>query len=98
MSHLNPYQINNPDDFLEVGENSSHPELQDAKRIWKLGGYTFTNATEVQKFFSDEGLDPRQYVMEPVLEKNTIAGKNRVIINIVEKWKSRNQHALKGMR
>lgn len=98
MSHKNPYRINDPNDIFEMTENSSHPELADAKRIWRFGAYTFHSATELQKFFSDEGLSPQGYVAEPYFEKNTIAGKNRIIINIVEKWKSRNQQALKGMR
>lgn len=98
MKHSNPYKIHNPDDFFEVSENSSHPELQDAKRVWRFGGYTFLTATELKKFFEAEGLNPANYVQEPYFEKNVVGGKNRIIINVIERWKSRNEAAIRGVR
>lgn len=97
MKHVNPYRIRDPKDFFDVGSNSSHPELRDAKRIWKFGGYTFLNPEAVEQFFKDEGLDVKNYVIEPIMEQNVIAGKNRIIINIVEKFKSRNYRALREL-
>lgn len=95
MRHSNPYRINNPDDIFEVSENSSHPELDDARRIYRLGGYTFQSATELQKFMEAEGLNPRNYAIEPVMEREF--SKNMIIVNVVEKFKSRNQRALKRL-
>jgi len=66
LKHVNPYRINNPNDLLEVSENSSHPELKDAKRVWSFRGYTFHTATELERYFKSEGLDIRRYWMKPV--------------------------------
>jgi hypothetical protein len=96
VRHNNPYRINNPDDFFEVGENSSHPELQDCRRVWKFGAYSFSTATELQKFFSDEGLNPKNYVMEPIIQRDF--SKNLIIINIIEKWKARQKQKLRELR
>lgn len=81
--HINPHRVNDPSDIFEVGENSSHPELDDARRIWKFGAYTFNSATEVAKFFEQEGLNPRQYDMRPKSVREF--SKNLIIIQIVPK-------------
>jgi hypothetical protein len=95
MKHVNPYRINDPDNIFEVGENSSHPELRDAKRIWRFGAYTFHSATEIQRFFADEGLDPRRYDIEPVAKR--MFHNNMIEINVVPKHQSRNERALRGL-
>jgi len=97
MKHVNPYHINDPHNWLEVSANSSHPELKDAKRIWKFGAYSFTSENEVAKFFESEGLKISQYSTNPTLRKNGFNGKNEIIIEIVEKYKSRNQQALRSL-
>jgi len=94
MKHRNPYAITNPDDIFEVSENSSHPELKDAKRIWRLGGYVFHSSTELHKFFTDEGLNPRNYVIEPVIQSDM--GKNKITVNVVEKHNSRMHQRMRG--
>lgn len=96
MRHKNPYRVNDPDDIFEVSENSSHPELDDCRRIYRFGGYTFESATELQKFFESEGLDPKRYAIEPRMEREF--AKNLITINVVEKWKSRNQQALRELK
>lgn len=78
-THINPYRINDDKDLLEVTENSSHPELQDSKRLWHFGAYTFKSGNEVKKFFEAEGLDITQYWFTGKLEKD-IGG--RAIIHI----------------
>jgi hypothetical protein len=85
--HVNPYSIQDPANLLEVGENSSHPELKDAKRIWSFRGYTFHSATEVEKYFKNEGLDIRRYWMKPVWIKEDWRAFIR--IEIVEKTSTR---------
>lgn len=81
--HVNPYRINDPKNLFEVGENSSHPELEDTKRYWFFKGRMFRNATEVEKYFANEGLDPRKYWMLPKWDRD---GANMIIrINIVER-------------
>lgn len=92
MKHVNPYRINDPDNIFEVGENSSHPELRDAKRLWKFKAYTFLSATELEKFFEAEGLNPSDYVLEPRMDRDV--GHTKVIINVVEKSMSRNHQNL----
>lgn len=81
--HSNPYRINDPDNLLEVGENSSHPELGDARRIWKFHAYTFHSATEVENFFASEGLNLNHYEMRPKLHREF--AKNLVVIDIVKR-------------
>lgn len=95
ISHSNPYKINDPNNIFELGENSSHPELKDATRLWKFRAYTFTSATELEKFFSDEGLDSSKYVLEPFIQKDI--GKNKIIINVVHRSESRNYNRVRGM-
>ncbi len=97
MRHRNPYRISNPDDIFEVGENSSHPELQDCRRVWKMGGYTFSSATELEKFFRDEGLNPKGYVLEPVMHRDSANAKNMIVINVIEKWKARQKQKLREL-
>lgn len=63
--HSNPYRINDPSDLLEVSENSSHPEMADAKRVWEFKGRVFHSATELQKFMENEGYNPRRFWMKP---------------------------------
>lgn len=82
--------------IFEVGENSSHPELQDAERIWLFGGYTFRTATELEKFFANEGLDPKMYWMEPY-SQTTYAGKRKILIKVVPKGLARSQRGLKEL-
>lgn len=94
--HLNPYRILDHKNWLEVSENSSHPELNDARRIWKFQAYTFTTATEVDKFFATEGLKLSDYATEPVWHKEY--GKNLIIVNIVPKYLSRNERGLRSIR
>lgn len=81
--HHNPYLIRDSNNLLEVGENSSHPELDDARRIWKFHSYTFQSATEVERFFNSEGLDLSQYDYRP--KKVREFAKNLIIIEIVSK-------------
>lgn len=85
MKHHNPYRINDHENIFEVTENSSHPELKDAKRLWIFGAYTFKSATELERFFKEEGLDPRHYWIAPQMEKD-LAGK--VIIRIYVKTRT----------
>lgn len=81
--HYNPYRINDPKNLFEVGENSSHPELEDTKRIWEFNGHIMRSATEVEKYFNNEGLDPRKYWILPTWEKD---GANMVVrIKIVQR-------------
>lgn len=96
MRHSNPYYIRDEKNWLEVTENSSHPELDDAKRIWKFYAYTFTSATEVDKFFSEEGLDRNKYTTESKSVREF--HKNMIIINIVPKGTSRNDRGLRSLR
>ena len=95
MKHVNPYRINDPNNIFEVSENSSHPELGDADRIWRFGGYVFKSATEAQKFFNDEGLNPNHYDIEPIAKR--LFHKNTIEINIVPKHMSRNERALRSI-
>lgn len=93
--HINPYRINDPGNILEVAENSSHPELEDARRVYKFEGYSFNSATELQKFFEAEGIDIRRMTIEPVMRRNYEHGKTLIIVNVVPKHKSRNDEALR---
>jgi len=95
LKHVNPYRIKDPNNWLEVTENSSHHELDDAKRVWKFRAYSFTSATEVEKFFRDEGLILKDYVGEPKAHREY--NKNLIIINIVPKSESRNHRALRSI-
>jgi hypothetical protein len=95
MKHTNPYVINDPNNIFELGENSSHPELKDARRIWRFHSYVFSSATELAKFFDDEGLNPKNYVIEPELKSDM--GKNMITINVVPKHQSRNLNRIKRM-
>ena len=97
MKHSNPYRINNPDDIFEVSENSSHPELRDCRRVWKFGGYTFRTATELEQFFRNEGLNPKGYVLEPVMHRESANAKNMIVINVIEKWKARQKQKLREL-
>jgi D-alanine-D-alanine ligase-like ATP-grasp enzyme len=87
ISELAGIKNQDPANLLEVGENSSHPELKDAKRIWSFRGYTFHSATEVEKYFKNEGLDIRRYWMKPVWIKEDWRAFIR--IEIVEKTSTR---------
>lgn len=81
--HVNPYSIHDPANLFEVGENSSHPELKDAKRIWEFKGYTFRSAAKLQDFFKDQGLDSRKFWMLPSWEND---GAHYIIrIKIIER-------------
>lgn len=79
--HLNPHRITDPNNIFEVGENSSHPELDDSIRIWKFKGHTFTSATEAAKFFEQEGLDPKHYDIRPRSQRDI--GRNKITIEII---------------
>lgn len=83
MKHINPYTINDPDNWAEVTENSSHPELNDARRVWRFGGYGWNNATDAIKFLEGEGLDPKRYTTKS--KKVSEFAKNLIIIEIVPK-------------
>jgi hypothetical protein len=85
MKHNNPYRINDPTDLLEVGENSSHPELRDAKRYYTFGAYRFATATELERFFESEGLSRRDYWMRPVATRNAMG--NEIKIEVIPKHK-----------
>lgn len=98
MKHKNPYRVNDPNNLFEVGENSSHPELEDARRVYKFKAYSFNSATELEKFFMDEGLNPAHYTIEPVIKRNYEHGKSLIIINVVAKSESRNERAVKNAR
>lgn len=95
MRHVNPYRIKNPQDIFEVGENSSHPELRDAKRLYVFGAYRFSTATELQKFFSSEGLNPKQYWMKPRLDRDAMG--NKIIIEVVPKHSRVNRDQVMDM-
>lgn len=82
--HVNPYRIHDHTNLFEVGENSSHPEIQDSQRLWKFRAYTFKSATELEKFFKNEGLDPRRYWIAPRLEKD-IGGRAKIIIEVTDR-------------
>lgn len=97
MRHSNPYKIHDPDNFLEVTANSSHPELQDARRIWKFHAYTFTNETEVAKFFESEGLNLKDYHYEPEYKKDNYNGKHLIVINIKPKNQSFSKKRLRSL-
>lgn len=94
--HVNPYRINDPHDLFEVSENSSHPELCDAKRIWKFRGRTFRSATEVQKYFDNEGLNPKLFWMMPEWEKEN-GMKATIVIKIVERVPSDERHLVREL-
>jgi|WetSurMetagenome_2_1015567.scaffolds.fasta_scaffold493968_2 hypothetical protein len=98
MKHKNPYMIRDVDNFLEVSANSSHPELNDAKRIWQFNGYRFDNEDQVAKFFESEGLDLKQYDFDVERKRNMIQGKDEYVIHIKEKWKTKNNQALRNMK
>jgi hypothetical protein len=81
--HVNPYRINDPTNIFEVGDNSSHPELDDKKRIWKFRGRRFNTATELEKYMRNEGLNPKAYWMKPYAVQEI--GKKIIIIEIIER-------------
>lgn len=95
MRHRNPYRINDPKDIFEVGENSSHPEMMDAKRVWSFRGRTFMSATELEKYMNDEGLDPRRYWMKPEWVKED--WRHFIRIQVVERAPAEERHKLRSL-
>ena len=95
MRHYNPYRIDDPNNIFDVGENSSHPELKDKVRVWRFKAYSFTSATELHKFFDNEGLNPKDYVLDPHIQKDI--GGNKIFINVVHKSESRNYQNVRRM-
>jgi len=95
LRHSNPYRIQNPNDLFEVGENSSHPELKDSKRIWSFRGYTFESATELEKYMRNEGLDPRRFWMKPEWVKED--WRSFVRINVVERVPQEERHMVREL-
>lgn len=85
MKHKNPYYIRDEKNWFEVCENSSHPELNDSRRVYHFKGNTFLNATQVDKFFKSEGLDPRRYAYVAKRELDEVTAKNVIHIFICER-------------
>lgn len=83
MRHTNPYKIRDEKNIFEVGENSSHPELQDCKRIWYMNGYTFRTATELEKYMRSEGFNPKSFWIKP--EWQDREGETIIAIKVVQR-------------
>jgi hypothetical protein len=95
LKHKNPYRINDPQNLFEVGENSSHPELNDKKRVWSFRGYTFHSATELERYFNNEGLDPRRYWMKPTVVESDDG--NYIKIFVVERAPAEERHMMRSL-
>lgn len=95
MKHLNPYRVDDPKNMFEVGENSSHPELDDNMRVWKFRDRTFRSATEIQKYFENEGLNPKAFWMKPVAVKES--HRNTIYIHIVERCSPEERNDLQDL-
>lgn len=82
--HLNPYRVNDEKNWFEVGENSSHPELDDSKRVWKFNGRHYKTATDIEKHFKEYGLRQEFFKIQPRSEIDG-TGHKTIIIEVVEK-------------
>lgn len=94
--HQNPYRIKDEKNWFEVCENSSHPELKDSRRVYHFRGYTFLNATQVEKYFRNEGLNPREYTYIPRSALDEQTAKNVIHIFICERVPKEEQHQARG--
>lgn len=90
--HRNPYRIQDERNLFEVTANSSHPELNDSKRVWHFRGYTFTSPERLQDFFNNEGLNPAHYWYKPVMMPDGFSGANIIHLYICERIPQDERH------
>lgn len=86
MRHVDPYKILNPNDHAELIFNSSHPELNERKRVVHFGAYTFDKPEHLDKFFKEEQIkvDNYKYKFE---KRNNGDGTHTLHVHLVEKHK-----------
>lgn len=67
----------------------------DAKRVWSFRGYTFHSATELEKYMSNEGLDPRRYWMKPEWVKED--WRSFIRISVIERVPEDERHKVRSL-
>lgn len=95
MKHKNPYRVRSEKDLYDICENSSHPELVERRRIYDFKGKIFRTATELDKYFKDNGLDIRRFWFKSAWEQD---GHDVIVrIRIVERVPTDERHMVKEM-